>query len=89
MTKRRTAASIAESATKELKSLADFTPNLTATDVRTLALRFYCIELADSISPVCARNKVSQMFLMSAATVKRWSAVREANGRHTLFDHTT
>ena len=38
MMKRRTAASIAESATKELKSLADFMLNLADTDVRTLAL---------------------------------------------------
>ena len=89
MTKRRTAASIAESAMKELKSLADFMPNLADTDVRTLALRLYYIELADGVSPVRARNKVSQMFLVSAVTVKRWSAVFEANGEHALFDNKT
>ena len=56
MMKRRTAASIVESAMKELKSLADFMPNLADTDVRTLALRLYNIELADGVSPVLARN---------------------------------
>ena len=39
MTKRRTAAFIAESAMKELQSLAEFMPNLADTDARTLALR--------------------------------------------------
>ena len=43
MMKRRTAASIAESATKELQSLAEFMPNLADTDARTLALRLYYI----------------------------------------------
>ena len=40
MTKRRTAASIAESATKELKSLAEFMPNLS----RAFSWRFLCIK---------------------------------------------
>ena len=71
------------------KSLADFMPNLADTDVRTLALRFYYIELADGVSPILAQNKVSQTFLVSAVTVKRWSAVWEANNKHALFDYKT
>ena len=43
MMKRRTAASIAESVTKELQSLAKFMPNLADTYARTLALRLYYI----------------------------------------------
>ena len=69
--KRRTAASIAKSATKELQSLAKFMPNLADSDARTLALQLYYIELADGVSPVHTRNKVSLMFLVSAVTVKR------------------
>ena len=87
MTKRRTAASIAESAPKELQSLAEVMPNLADTDARTLALRLYYIELADGISPVRAWNKVRQMFLVSAATVKRWSASWDATREDALLDH--
>ena len=60
---RQAAASIAESATKELQSLAEIMPNLADTDARTLALRLYYVELTDGVSPIRARNKVSQMFL--------------------------
>ena len=87
MTKRRTAASIAESAPKELQSLAEVMPNLADTDARTLALRLYYIELADGISSVRAWNKVRQMFLVSAATVKRWSASWDATREDALLDH--
>ena len=38
--------------------------------------------LADGVSPIRARNKVSQMFLVSVITVKRWSSSWEANGKH-------
>ena len=82
-----TPAFIAESATKELQSVAEFMPNLADTDARTLALRLYYLELADGIPPVRAQNKVSQMFLLSAATVKRWSASGEATGEDALLDH--
>ena len=85
-TKRRTAAAIAKSAAKELQSLAEFMPNLADTDARTLALY---IELADGVSPIRARNKVSQMFLVSVITVKRWSSSWEANGKQDLFDYRT
>ena len=88
-TKRRTAAAIAKSAAKELQSLAEFMPNLADTDARTLALRLYYIELADGVSPIRARNKVSQMFLVSVITVKRWSSSWEANGKQDLFDYRT
>ena len=85
--KRRTAAAIAKSAAKELQSLAEFMPNLADTDARTLALRLYYIELADGVSPIRARNKVSQMFLVSVATVKRWSSSWESIGEDALLDH--
>ena len=86
---RRTAAAIAKSATKELQSLGDFMPNLADTHARTLALRLYYIELADGVSPIRARNKVSQMFLVRVITVKRWSSSWEANGKQDLFDYRT
>ena len=41
----------------------------------------------DGIPPVRARNKVSQMFLVSAATVKRWSASWKATREDALLDH--
>ena len=85
--KRRTAAAIARSAAKELQSLAEFMPNLADTHARTLALRLYYIELADGVSPIRARNKVSQMFLVSAATVKRWSSSWESIGEDALLNH--
>ena len=44
-------------------------------------------ELADGVSPIRARNKVSQMFLVSAATVKRWSSLWESIGEDALLDH--
>ena len=60
------AASIVESAIKQLikqlQSLAEFMP---ISDARTLALQLYYIELMDGISPIRARNKVSQIFLVS------------------------
>ena len=88
ITKRRTAASIPESATKELQSLAEFMLNLADTDARTLALLLYYIYRIDRwrISHSCW-NKVSQMFLVSAAAVKKWSAPWEATGKDALFDN--
>ena len=44
--RRRSTPDIAEDATKELESLADFMPDLSETDARVLALHLYYIELA-------------------------------------------
>ena len=73
--RRRSAFDIATHATKELESLAHYTPDLSDTDARVLALRLYYI---DGVSPNVTQDKVSKMFMVSSRTVKRWAASWEA-----------
>ena len=83
---RRSASELSESATKELETLAEYMPNLTDVDARTLALRMYYIELSEGISPTNAKRKVSKMFLISSSTVQRWVAAWETTGEEALQD---
>mgnify|MGYP006374154819 CR=1 FL=1 len=73
---RRTNATIAESAAKELESLAVHMPNVSDSDARAFALRMYYIEVSNGMSPTDAQTNVSQMFLVSSRTVQRWVADR-------------
>ena len=69
---RRTSGTICESAAKELDSLAAHMPNLPDTDARTLALRMFYIEVSNGMLCDDAEINVSQMFLVSPTTVRRW-----------------
>ena len=53
---------IAESAAKELESLAVHMPNVSHSDARALALRMYYIEVSNEMSPTDAQTNVSHMF---------------------------
>ena len=60
--KSRTNATIAESAAKELESLAVHMPNVSHSDARAFALRMYYIEVSNEMSPTDAQTNVSHMF---------------------------
>ena len=77
---RRTNATIAESASKELESLAVHMPNVSDSDARALAVRMYYIEVSNGMSPTDAQSNVSQMFLVCFRTVKRWVELWESTG---------
>ena len=83
---RRTNATIAESAAKELESLAVHMPNVSDSDVRAFALRMYYIEVSNGMSPTDAQTNVSQMFLLCSRTVKRWIELWESTGEEALLD---
>ena len=59
-------------ARKDLESLAVHMPNLPDTDARTLALRMFYIEVSNGMSAGDAEINVSQMFMVSPITVRRW-----------------
>ena len=69
---RRTSSTIRDSARKDLESLAVHMPNLPDTDARTLALRMFYIEVSNGMSAGDAEINVSQMFMVSPITVRRW-----------------
>ena len=71
---RRTKVEIKENAVKGLQNLAEYVPNLSDTEARVLALRMYCIELADRVSPNDAQEKVGKMFLICKRTVAVFAA---------------
>ena len=75
---RRTNATIAESAAKELESLAVHMPNVSNSDARALAVRMYYIEVSNGMSPTDAQTNVSQMFLVCSRTVQRWVELWES-----------
>ena len=83
---RRTNATIAESAAKELESLAVHMPNVSDSDARAFALRMYYIEVFNGMSPTDAQTNVSQMFLVSSRTVQRWVELWESTGEEALLD---
>ena len=83
---RRTSATIAESAAKELESLAVHMPNVSDSDARALALRMYYIEVSNGMSATDAQTNVSQMFLVCTRTVKRWIKMWESSGEEALLD---
>lgn len=80
---RRTNASIAESAAKELES---HEPNVSDSDARALSLRMYYVEVSNGMSPTDAQTNVSQMFLVCSRTVKRWVELWESSGEEALLD---
>ena len=83
---RRTNATIAESAAKELESLAVHMPNESDRDTRAFALRMYYIEVSNGMSPTDAQTNVSQMFLVCSRTVQRWVELWESIGEEALLD---
>lgn len=83
---RRTSSTICESAAKELDSLAAHMPNLPDTDARTLALRMYYIEVSNGVHCGDTETNVSQMFLVSPTTVRRWVTLWESTGEEALLD---
>ena len=62
---------IAESAAKELESLAVHMPNVSDSDARAFALRMYYIEVSNEMSPTDAQTNVSHMFLVCSRTIGR------------------
>ena len=63
-----------DDAKMELAALAPYMPYVSDTDARQLALRMYYVELFHGISPSNAQINVSEMFLISPSTVRRWIA---------------
>ena len=63
-------------------------PNVSDSDARTLALRMYMyyIELSNGMSPSGALTNVSEMFLVSPRTVRRWVELWETTGEEVLLD---
>ena len=79
-------ATIAESAAKELESLAVHIPNVFDSDARALALRMYYTEVPNEMSPSDALTNVSHIFLVCSRMVKRWVELWESTGEEALLD---
>eukprot|EP00731_Ephydatia_muelleri_P024586 Em0016g857a len=84
---RRSTSKLAENAAKELESLSEYMPNISDIEARTLALRLYYMEVVEGKSTSNAQNMVSNMFLVSPSTVRRWITAWETTGEGALLDH--
>ena len=84
--RRRTNATIAESAAKELESLAIHMPNISDSEARVFALRMFYIEVSNGMSPTDAQTNVSQMYLVCFRMVQRWVELWESTGEEAFLD---
>eukprot|EP00731_Ephydatia_muelleri_P036854 Em0338g5a len=84
---RRSTSELAENAAKELESLSEYMPDISDIEARTLALRLYYMEVVEGKSTSNAQNMVSNMFLVSPSTVRRWITAWETTGEGALLDH--